>query len=186
MKKNPDQSATEFATESATRLQEPKVVAVKQWAEAPRFNISPDGQAMTVLFDALVAELPADGEAIATTVAVLQIPIHLPMPLTETHLGLSVVLRGFLDKPEGAYASIHIELGGVSKTFEYSQDTAINLDLQYNLFRFTEKSPADHLTAVLSLTLNRVGPSGVGGFIKLDSLNVEINKLQKLAQESSP
>ena len=130
MKKNPDQSATEFATESATRLQEPKVVAVKQWAEAPRFNISPDGQAMTVLCDALDAELPADGEAIATTVAVLQIPIYLPMPLTETHLGLSVVLRGFLDKPEGVYASLHIELGGVSKTFEYSQDTALNLDLQ--------------------------------------------------------
>lgn len=56
-------------------------------------------------------------------------------------------------------------LAGVAKTIEYSQHTALNQDPQCNIFRFTEKSPADHLTAVLLLTLNRAEtPVGDDGF----------------------
>jgi len=169
----------------STRLGAPRTYSLRHWTEEPNFNISPDGHALTMLLEALDAVLSAAGPASVATVAAIEIPITLPDPLSEACLGHSVILHGFIDKPAGVHAAVHVDLGGATQTFEFSAESAVVRDLQFNMYRFSTPSPSDRLSITVLLTLNRNDSLHADGLLKLDTVDVEINKLEKIPDESA-
>lgn len=149
-------------------------------------NISPDGQAITVLFDgSIVAELVTDGKDSVTTVAVVRVPVTLPEPITETFLGYYVNFKGFIDKTEGTHVSIFVNVGNATKTIQYKVGTPLHEDFDENIFSFGNKHPlppSAHLTAMIVITMQRSGKQD-NGLVKIDSLDVEINKLQTIPKD---
>jgi hypothetical protein len=179
--------ASPSAPESfATRFGEPEIIPADIYSRPISVNISPDGQATTASFqDGITAELLPNEKDSATTVAVLRIPVTLPEPLNETFLGYYVRLDGLIDKTEGTRASVLVELAGVTKTVEFQYGKALQENFDEHIFAFSNKHPllpSHHLTAVIVLTIQRIGPQD-SGFVTIDSCSVEINKLQRIPKD---
>jgi len=169
---------------STIRFGEPQRLSPSNYTAPFSHNISPDGKALTVLFSGgMDASLGAEGMDSIATVAMICIPITVPMPLTETFLGHHVTMRGFIQKVKGFHASVFIELGGATRTIEYHHSRMITEDIVEQVFHFSPdhpNPPAGHLTALIVLTLTRVGATEGDALLRIDAIDVEINKVQQL------
>jgi hypothetical protein len=105
-------------------------------------NISPDGAAVTVLFDSLTIVLGGEKDPFSITrVACLQVPIKLPPDRRVA--GFASHVDGFVEKTKGAIVSLQVNLGGKSESFEYEEGKEVGKpDFLHSVFALRRRNLA--------------------------------------------
>lgn len=170
-----------------TRFSTPQIIPAELYAHPISANVSNDGKAVTVLFqENITAVLPANGASSVSSIAVLTIPIELPDPPTESYLGYYIRVDGFVDITEGTCASLIVNSGTSTKVKEFEYGKPIVQNFVENIFSFVSSGPrsaSSNLTLTFILTAQRLSATDEGQ-VRVDSVSVEINGIQKLPVSS--
>ncbi|WZO98242.1 hypothetical protein EP7_005301 [Isosphaeraceae bacterium EP7] len=186
-------SADEPATASfKTRFRKPKIVKprIAELGDLPATNISPDGLAITILFDKAMELSLSDGEDLVTSLtASLLIPVSVQEPSAETFRGYSAFVRGFINKEKGTRVLLTLDLGETHDVADFPYGEVVSDDFVRPVFSYPvselkrekpgggtetiQVTPAPHFSAILTLTIQRHSPKD-RATIKIDSLDVEI------------
>jgi hypothetical protein len=121
-----------FADAGKVELVTPDVLKPKTFSA----DVSPDGEALTLLFSDLLVALPgeADKSLSAVKVATLRIPFTLPEK--QGLAGFIGDISGFVQKGAGARAVLIADMGGTARVFEfpYGEDLSGGKDYVQEMF----------------------------------------------------
>lgn len=123
-------------------------------------NVSPDGEAMTVVFSNLQLAFPNGKAFSASKVATLRIPFALPDD--RDLVGFVQDIRGHVQQTQGARLALIADLGGATKVFEFpydqhGDDGANTRNFHFEMFslaRTGQKNPSMQRPAVPSHAIN--------------------------------
>jgi hypothetical protein len=168
-----DKAATKgYFTGGELELLAPDAIKPKSFST----NISPDGLAMTVLFDSFTVTLGETDKALsATKVATLRIPFALPEG--KRLVGFTQDVRGFAQKGKGSRLALVADSGGAAVVFEFPyEEEAVGGDIQRSSFTVDRREGGKDAVTVYAVNIllsvqRRSTKEPV--YFALDSLDIE-------------
>jgi hypothetical protein len=167
-----EKAAKGYFTGGELELLAPDTIKPKSFST----NISPDGLAITVLFDSFEITLGETDKALsATKVATLRIPFVLPEG--KRLVGFTQDLRGFAQKGKGSRLALIADSGGAAVVFEFPyEEEAVGGDMQRSSFTVDRREGGKDTVTVYAVNIllsvqRRSTKEPV--YFALDSLDIE-------------